>query len=450
MRFIEYFKFLREKYEVTSTELLEALSASGCEIKKGSLSHKLSGERKINREELEIFIEVLQPSVAEESRLRELYKIYDFGETEFEEVKLIKEYIDQFENNTIVQFDELNIELETISEINDDRLLTAVLVKLLSDAWGKDGIEIMCQPEYTKLIDLLLNLSNQTTSRVRQLVCFNNDYKNDSNIYNIRCLSVLDKLVIRNPAHTIHYFYDKVNARANALTVFPFFITAGNKALFLSHDFKTGYLVHEISLVNKLRSEFERIFHQSHELFQVVENDIEYMKLCADFEKTANNLFYTLQFHPCIRFNGDEKITRSCIKDDHPYSDEIMEFIRSSWKNSRKIKGYHFHSAMGTQAFLNNGITTDMSTALFEPIAEKDRSIILDKVKSNTAQIGIEINDSFIRVPYKLSIVCYDSGIVLLSYRDASGSRLILKERSLYKSMMNFFKYLYGYERTGM
>ena len=89
-----------------------------------------------------------------------------------------------------------------------------------------------------------------------------------------------------------------------------------------------------------------------------------------------------------------------------------------------------------------------MSTALFNPVAEHDRPVILEKVKNNKTQIDIEINDSFIRIPYALSIVCYDSGIVLISYRGANGSRLLLKERSLYKSMMNFFKYMCEYEQS--
>ena len=446
MKFIDYIKFLREKYEISNTELLEELSSSGCEITKGSLSHKLNGERKITHEELEIFITVLQPSVAEEHKLRELYKVYDFGEVEFEEVKLIKEYIEQFDNNTVVQIDAGEIDIESVTEINDDRLLSAVLYKLLSNSWGIEEVEIMCQPEFTKLIDALLNLGSKMPAKVKQLICFNNDYKNDSNIYNIKCLEVLNKLATHNPNYGIRYFYDKVNARANPLTVFPFYIISGGKALLLSYDYKSGYLIHDTALVKKYRMEFERVFELGHELFQMIDNDLEYMQLCSEFEKTANEKFYTLQYHPCIRFNGDERITSYCVKKDIPFSDTVLEFITSSWKNPHEVKGYHLHSSMGVQDFMENGITTDMATELFNPVAEADRAIILEKIKANKVQIDVEINDSFIRIPYALSIVCYDSGVVLISYREANGSRLILKERSLYKSVMNFFKYMCEYE----
>ena len=447
MKFIDYLKFLREKYEVSSTELLDELSASGTKIKKSSLSHKLSGERKITREELEIIITVLQLSVAEEHKLRELYKVYDFGESEFEEVKLIKEYIEQFDNDTVIQIAESDVDIESVTEINDDRLLASVIFKLLSRCWGTESIVIMCQAEFTKLVDVLLNLSSQKPSRVSQLVCFNNDYKSDNNIYNIKSLGILDKLVTHNPEYRIRYFYDKVNARTNPLTVFPFYIVAGNKLLLLSYDYKSGYLVHDTAFVNKYKAEFERVFELGSNLFQIVDNDIEYMQLCAEFEKTANERFYPLQYHPCIRFNGDVRITSSCVKTDIPFSGEILKFITASWENPHEINGYHIHSAMGTKDFLEHGITTDMSKSLFNPVAEKERSVLLEKVKNNKTQIDIEINDSFIRIPYALSIVCYDSGIVLISYRGANGSRLLLKERSLYKSMVNFFEYVCRYEQ---
>ncbi|MBE6842357.1 MAG: hypothetical protein E7510_05955 [Ruminococcus sp.] len=447
MNFLEYFKFLREKYEVSNTELLNELTISGSEIKKSSLSHKLNGERKITIEELEIFILVLQPSVAEESKLRELYKIYDFGEVEFEEVKLIKEYIEQFENNVILQLEESDIDLNNVFEINDEKFLTTVLLKILSDSWGNGNIEIMCQPEYTRLIDLLLSLSAKKHSEVKQIVFLNNEYKNDSNIYNIRCLTILDKLVIKNPMHKIRYFYDKVNARINELTIFPFFVLSGDKALLISHNFKTGYLIHDKLFINKLSREFNRIFNQANELFRIIANDIEYMQICSEFEKSAKNM-YTLQYHPCIRFNGDENLTKSCIRDDFDFGEELLEFFQSSWENQGRFKGYHFHSSAGVQDFLEKGITTDMSPMLFNSVEKQNRELMLKKAKENKVQSNIEINDKFINVPLPLSIVCYDTAVVLISYRNNEGTRLLLNERSLYKSTINFFNYIYKYERV--
>ncbi len=448
MRFIDYFRFLREKYEVSNTELLEALSCGGCEIKKGSLSHKLNGERKISEDEFEIFITVLQLSVAEEYKLRELFKIYDFGETGFEEVNRVKEYIEQFENDTVVQIEEPAIDLSSVSAINDEHLLFAVLYRLLSDCWGKTEIAIMCQPEFARLDDILHNLGSRSPAAVKHLVYFNNENKNTDNRYNIKCLGLLNKQIIRNPQCSIRYYYDKANARSNPLTVLPFFIIAGEKALLLSHDYQSGFLVHDTALVQKYKDEFERVFALGHTLFRVIDNDIEYMHLCAELEKTANEKYYTLQYHPCVRFNGDVKITGECVRSDISSRDVVLDFIVSSWENSRKITGYHMHTAAGVQDFIRHGITVDMSPQLFKPLPEKYRAAVIEKIKANKTRISVEINDSFLRVPHCLSIVCYDSGTILVSYRGAQGPRLLLKERSLYKSLLNFFRYVYEYEQT--
>ncbi len=448
MRFIDYFRFLREKYELSNTELLEALSCGGCEIKKGSLSHKLNGERKISQQELDVFITVLQPSVAEEHKLRELFKVYDFGETAFEEVNRVKEYIEQFENYTVVQMDMPEIDLAAVSAIDDDRLLSAVLYQMLAACWNDAEINIMCQPEFAKLDDILHNLGSRAPAKVRQLVCFNNDNKNTDNRYNIKCLGLLNKQMIRNPQCDIRYYYDKVNVRTNSLTVFPFFITAGDKALLISHDYKSGFLVRDTAMVQKYRDEFSRVFALGHALFQTIDNDIEYMQLCAELEQVANEKFYTLQYHPCVRFNGDATITGECVRNDIPARDAVLDFIVSSWRNPQNITGYHLHSAAGVQDFLQHGITVDMSPLLFNPVAEKYRALVMEKIRANKTQVCVEINDSFLRVPHCLSIACYDSGTILVSYRGAEGPRLLLRERSLYKSLLNFFRYLYEYEQT--
>lgn len=446
MKFLEYFKFIQEKYQIPNNELLEELCRSNISITKSNLSHKLNGDRKINEEELNVFIDVIRPSIAEEEKLRDLFKIYLFGEAEFEEVKLIKEYIEQFDDNATVIFAERALKLDSISEINDEKLLGEIVFALLSDSWSKNTIKILCQPEYRKMIDTLIYLSGIESAKVEHIVCFNNDYKSDSNIYNIHCLRTLDKLAIKNQYHSIRYFYDKVNARANVLTVFPFFIVTDERVLLISHDFKSGYLSSEKQLVIKLKSEFDRIYAQTQELFQIINNDIEYIQMCAEIEKKTQKEFFTLQFHPCVLFNYDAQITKSCIKDEFQYKEELFDVLSSRWSGLNNIKGYHVHSPLGTQDFMENGLTTDMSTDIFNPVSKIDRNVVMNKIRTNVEQVEIEVSERFIKIPRLLSIACYDSGTVLISYKDTNESRLIVRERSLYKSMMNFFKYVYRFE----
>lgn len=446
MKFLEYLKLLQEKYHIPSSEILDELCRCGIKISKSNLSHKLNGDRTICEEELQVFIDVIRPSVAEEEKLRDLYKVYLFGESEFEEVKLIKEYIEEFNSTSASLLSEQKVSLDSIADISDEKLLDAVLYTIISEAWGNTTIKILCQPEYKKLVDVLLYFSENTTSDIQHLVCLSNDFKNDNNIYNIRCLRILDKLVIRNSRHMIRYFYDKVTARVNVLTAFPFFIIANNRVLLISHDFLSGYLLSDENFAHKLSNEFDRMYSQTQDLFQIVNNDIDFMQMCAEFERKTRKQFFTLQFHPCVFFNNDVEITASCIRDDFIHKDKLMNLISSRWNGLNNITGYHIHSSNGTLDFMDTGLTTDMSEAIFLPVEKKYRNIVMNKIRNNERQLELEMNEKFIRLPRPLSLACYDSGIVFISYKDVSESRLIIRERSLYKSMVNFFSYIYKYE----
>ena len=159
MKFLEYLKLLQEKYHIPSSEILDELCRCGIKISKSNLSHKLNGDRTICEEELQVFIDVIRPSVAEEEKLRDLYKVYLFGESEFEEVKLIKEYIEEFNSTSASLLSEQKVSLDSIADISDEKLLDAVLYTIISEAWGNTTIKILCQPEYKKLVDVKKLLS---------------------------------------------------------------------------------------------------------------------------------------------------------------------------------------------------------------------------------------------------------------------------------------------------
>lgn len=446
--FLEYLKMLQEKYDVTNSEILLELSDSGNTISKSNLSHKLSGDRALSNNELNAIIRVISPSVAEEEQLRTLYKIYLFGERKYDEVLLINEYIEEFDDETTVLFTYKPIELTEIADISDEKLLADVVFSILSDVWTKGKIKIFCQPEYKKMIDSLIYLSGISNSAVEHIVCFNNDYKADSNIYNIKCLKTLDKLVIKNHSHHIKYYYDKINSRANSFSIYPFFIIAGQYALLISYDFKIGYLIKENRFINCLSNEFDRIFSSSQELFSLIDSDLDYLKLCSELENGVRNRFYTLQYYPCLIFNGNEDITRNCIKDSFEYKDNVITLIKKRWETLDNVKGYHLYHPLGMEEFLKTGLTIDMSGSIFKPVSLENRELLIKMIRKHHNQMIYEINKSFLHIPKGLSMVCYDSGIVLISYKinNSNEARLVIKERSIYKSMLNFFEYICGNE----
>lgn len=414
---------------------------------KSCLSHKLSGERQITNSEFESIIKAFSPSIAEEQKLRFLFQNYEFGEERYEEVIEIKKYIEEFADDDIIQINSTGVDLNYVSVINDESMLNEIMYEVLLHSWAKDQIDIMCQPDYKHLTDILLNLSNREHALVRQIVRFNNDYKGDRNAYNIGCLGTLNRIVIHNEKHSIRYFYSNLDTIINITSIFPFFVATKKHLLLLSNDYKRGYLVHEPSAVAEYHRQFDELYSRGQELYQRIENDIEYMQLCYKIEQEAVHEFYTLQYHPCFRFNGDIKMTTHSLKKEFPFKEDVIQFLLASWENGKRLKGFHMYSPHGETDFLQNGITTDMSDLIFNAIPKGDRQLLINKLKENKTQLAIKLKDDFIKIPYRLSIVCYDSGIVLFSIRGQYGTRLVLKEHSLYKSMMKFFEYAIKYEQ---
>ena len=446
MNFIEYLAELQLKYDIPNAEILEEMQLQGLKISKSNLSHKLSGERQIPEREFELMVHTIRPTAAEEKKLRRLYTIRRFGEKEYAEVERIRDYIAQFADDTTVYFSDFGAALDAIIDIHDEKTLTAVLFRLLSEVWGKDTIRICCQPDFKPLIDMMMFLSRSGQADVEHLVCLNNDYKRDSNVYNIQCLKVLDKLVIRNMQHKIRYFYDMVYSRANSFNLFPFFILAGNRALLINWDCKSGYLVQRSVLVHRLGTEFKRMYDQAESLFGVVSNDVEYMRMCMEMEAEVHQEQFILQYHPCLAFNCNEELTRRCMHEAYPEKEQMMAMFRRRWNSKPGAHSIHLYTREGKEEFLRTGMTSDMDPHIFRPLDEEERRSILASMSCNPVHTAVELNDTFVKVPAQLALFCADSGRILISYNNGSASRLIMQERSMHRSMVQFFRYVLKYE----
>ena len=183
-------------------------------------------------------------------------------------------------------------------------------------------------------------------------------------------------------------------------------------------------------------------------MFSLIDSDLDYLKLCSELENGVRNRFYTLQYYPCLIFNGNEDITRNCIKDSFEYKDNVITLIKKRWETLDNVKGYHLYHPLGMEEFLKTCLTIDMSGNIFKPVSIENRELLIKMIRKHHNQMIYEIKKSFLHIPKGLSMVCYDSGIVLISYKinNSNEARLVIKERSIYKSMLNFFEYICGNE----
>lgn len=447
MNFIEYLKMLKEKYDVTNAEILSELQNNGIKITTSNLSHKLKGDRTFSKDELNVIVRVIRPTVAEIDKLFELYKIARFGKERFNEVMYIKKYVEDLADETIINFKSGIDSLDNISSIDNEKLLAETMYVMLKKSWNNDKIKIFCQPDFKQLVNQLILFNQNTTAYIEYLVCMNNDNKSDNNLYNINLLRSLGKIAKDNFNFNVKYFYDNINSRVNEFTFMPFFIICGEYTLFITHNFKSGFLSSDKNLNSMAENKFDSMFEISEKLFRIVPDITEYMKICTELELTCKEKFYTLQMHPCVLYSGDKSLADDHVKDSFPLKAALLNEVKVRTENIN-ITGYNLHSKKGTDDFLHTGFTSDMSPLYSTPYSEAERKLILEKIKRCKNHIDVELKTDFISLPEEMVLCCYDNGNVVISYKSKlhECARLILNERGLYKSMLNFFEYLYNYE----
>lgn len=96
---------------------------------------------------------------------------------------------------------------------------------------------------------------------------------------------------------------------------------------------------------------------------------------------------------------------------------------------------------------LNSGLADDWPSNLCKPIPEEFRSNVILNDENNLYHKGIQVKEGFINFPKNLMLACYDNGTVLISYKKSlTQPRMVLTERSLYKTIKLFFDYIMRFE----
>lgn len=449
MNFLDYINHLQKRYEVSQVEILEELANAGLEITKSNFSRKLKGERTLTKDEFEVILNTINPTSAEKSELRELFKIYQFGEQNYNEVCRVKDYIESFFDPITILVPDKVLNLNQITKIDSEYLISEVMFSIMSDNWNKSEIRIFCQPDNKALINSMVYLSRINSGAVKHIICLNKDGKTDSNVnnaYNINCLMCVNKLAFENTKYNVRYYYDKVNARFNSFAVFPFFIIAGNVMLMISADFQSGYLIHDESLISAYKEEFDRIYDETKPLFYVLKNDYEYIKACATLEADTHKQYYVLQNKRCLLFGVDNELILNYANKNAIDISEIIELQMKRAKNT-SIMGYILYNDPDYDSFLQTGLADDWPSELCVPIPPEQRMSVLENENLDEYHTNIQIRKGFIHFPKELMIACYDNGNVLISYKkDSASPRLLMSEQSLYKSVKLFAEYVHRFE----
>ncbi len=447
MKLFLYIKLLQKKYSVTNSDILNELKHLNASESKGSLSHKLNGERKLSEKEFEVILNTLQCSGEERKEARRLYKIHCLGEAKYEEFMCMKAYIEDFVEYQIPFIYEENVPMSSSVEIQSEKMLNSYILALLKLADDKSEINILCQPDYRVLSSILIFLYATVKPNVRQAVCFNNSVKSENNTHNIRLTKTLNNLVARNYKHQVRYYYDDIDSHLNSFTLFPFMLTLGNMAVLITSDYKQGLFIKDANLVAGLNRRFEMIYAESDDLFEIIENDFEYMKQCVAFEEEGFTELFALQYHPCTILNGNASLAAAVIRDELPYKKAILDMYANRLAMYKDKEQCFIYCEDGMRDFLETGYTTDMSPEIFIPVPDVDRRNLADRMQRNRKNV---VNRALpvvaLDIPKELTIMCYDNNHIIVGYKHPdflnNGFRLITKEGSIYQSMLNMLRYM--------
>lgn len=447
MQLFTFIKILQKKYSVSNVDILNELRHLNATESKGSLSHKLNGERALTEKEFEIILNTLQCSGEERKEARRLYKIHCLGEAKYREFMCMKAYIEDFVEYQTPFVYEDNVPMCSSVELEDEKMLNSYILALLKLADDGSQINILCQPDYRTLSSVLIYLYASVKPNVRQLVCFNNSIRSENNTYNIVLTKTLNNLVARNYKHQVRYYYDDVDSHLNSFTLYPFMISLGNQAVMIASDYKHGLFINDVNLTAGLNRRFDSIYQESDDLFEVIENDFEYMKQCVVFEKEGFQEMYSLQYHPCTILNADSTLAEKVLRNELPFKKEILSMYAERLELYRGKKQCHIFCSDGMRDFLETGYTTDLSPEFFIPVPERDRQWLADRMRRRkTEVITREIPATAIRIPKELTIMCYDNNRIIVGYKHPdflnNGFRLITKEGSIYHSMKKLLEYM--------
>ncbi len=447
MNYYEYLVSLQKKYGTTNSELLEELAACGIRITKSNLSHKLSGDRRITEDELDVMLQTICPSNAEERMLRSLFRIDRFGEEKYRDAQLIRQSIEMLSDETVSAIPASGDVLRTGS-IQGEMQMREVIRAALRNVWGKAPVRALCQPQDQKLTDALAALSVENPAPVKQLFCLDNDAGCADRNYNIQALFAADRLALLNSRYEIKYFYDKMDARANAFTPFPFFLICGGILILFAHDCKSGYLMRDDAFIARLTEEFDRMFESAQTLTERIESTEQVLQKITSLESESNGSFFRLQRSFSFLNGLDAKALHACTPRDDPTAQKLASMQLKRMQENEKAKriGTVLHTDNNVSDFMETGRFYDLPDGFLMNAGIELRESIVKRAKAEHHPQRL-IRKGCMELGSGLAITCYDSGTVLISRMQADQCLCLLTgERRFFRSVMSFFDYLIQFE----
>ena len=441
MNYIEYLEILQKKYGTSNTELLRALGDSGHAISKSNLTHKLKGQRRLTEEELEIIIQTVCPTGTEESRLRELFRIHQFGEEKYASVETVQAYLSRISDSITVNFPPPDCPLSEIGSISTEPQLHQVVYAVLEQGWGEQIVRIQCPANFRRMIDALLTLGSRMTAPVRHLICLNNETGEKQNLYNTHCLFTVAEPAWKNSQYAVRFFYENAGSYAGFYTVYPYFIVTRQHLLLIAHDCRSGILLHQENVRRCYEEEFDRIFAAAFPLMERYEGWLSCMQQSAAQERKCTEKFYVFQRSFNLLGSLDIPLLEKYLDPDLPFRSEIIALQKHRLAEKNPVRGCVLYVSDDMQNLLQYGTAPVSQRHMLLRLQSADRKRAA-KCLSSPHFSNRLVRGDFPDISPDVAIICYDNGTVFLVHGGEVPVYLSIRERKLYLSFRTFFDYL--------
>lgn len=247
-------------------------------------------------------------------------------------------------------------------------------------------IQILAQPEYTFLIDLLAAISKVNHSlEIQHILCLNNTDTVTSSLqnYNILCLKNMMPMCECPCQYTSHYYYNNIHSLIGTLNVLPHLVLTTDYAVTFSSDLKYGVFYQDKETILMFHNLFSDYMAQTSPLIRKTELALEQ---CEQFSSMnlGETPGFSFQSEPCliplIPAPFLEKYVRHDIPNRELTIQRIAAYIKMQYDRMHSGKTKFIFSKQGVINFMTTGILSEIPPNLFLAFDLSDRIILINRL----------------------------------------------------------------------
>lgn len=413
-------------------------------------------------ETLSKIIGTLQLDPVEEKEFLTAYKITNMGENNYyrrqEVLKFFNSVSPSFFKTNSTEILRLNIEnipleengITYEGENRVNALVYKVILKELNNPMPGAVIQLIVQPEYKFLFEILCTQDLSHDCKIRHILCMDNKEATDVDgiTHNLNNLKVVTDLVLAQCKYEPFYFYGSVNSHFRNNMLLPYLIVTSNYAIQLSHDLKYAVYHPEKSIVNVFQKFFNNALDSCNlmiQSFSTINDGLQYyINQCSAFGYPVKGC----NGEPCLTaFLTPEIIQRHLTDDERAvnFLEVVSRYMSIQADTFHPDKLIEYFSIEGLEYFLKTGLLWQIPDYVLKPLSLQDRYNMLNEFYKNRidTQTFMLKKDSPLSLG-KLEVVTWVKGNISFIYEHLPDeyTSIFLLEKSLSFAFSDFFDYI--------